>query len=286
MQIVYTVAELRAVLDNWRCSDDKIAFVPTMGDLHDGHLSLIRKAKQLANKVVVSIFVNPLQFGENEDFDSYPQLLEHDGEKLQEHNIDLLFAPTLAAMYPDGLKSLTQVAVTTIGDTLCGASRPGHFNGVATVVSKFFNMVQPDIALFGEKDYQQLLVIRKLTKDLCFPIEIIAVETCREVDGLAMSSRNRYLSESQRDLAPTLYRELRKAKKLIESGTVKDFSKLSDLVCENLSNNGFIPDYFEVRSADNLTKPDVGDDDLFIFAAAWLGKARLIDNIRVYRGEK
>lgn len=286
MQTVHTVTELRAILDNWRQSGDKIAFVPTMGDLHEGHLSLVSAAKKQADRVVVSIFVNPLQFGENEDFDSYPRSLEHDSEKLQPHEVDLLFAPAVAAIYPDGLNNQTQVSVTAVSDTLCGASRPGHFNGVATVVSKLFNMVQPDIALFGEKDYQQLLVIRKLTSDLCFPVEIVGVETCREVDGLAMSSRNRYLSESQRDVAPALYRELRKAKKLIESGTVKDFGQLSELACSSLSNSGFIPDYFEVRNASNLAKPEAEDHDLLIFAAAWLGKARLIDNIRVSRGEK
>ncbi len=283
MKTVHSVAELRDSLFLWRQSGEKIAFVPTMGDLHQGHLSLVREARQRATKVVASIFVNPLQFGPNEDFDAYPRVLEADSEKLAEEGVDLLFAPTVAEMYPNGREGVVQVHVPKVSETLCGASRPGHFSGVATVVSKLFNMVQPDVALFGEKDFQQLLVIRKLTEDLCFSIEIVGVPTCREVDGLAMSSRNSYLNDAQRDLAPALYRELRKAKKQIESGGSCDYKKLSDSACDSLRQSGFIPDYFDVRRASDLAEPTSEDKALVILAAAWLGKARLIDNIQITR---
>ncbi|VAW85884.1 Pantoate--beta-alanine ligase [hydrothermal vent metagenome] len=281
MQQLDNIKALRTLLISWRQAGDRIAFVPTMGDLHAGHLSLVREARKGAERVVVSIFVNPLQFGENEDFDHYPRGLDSDSEKLKFAGVDLLFSPTVSELYPNGQQSVTQVLVPVIGDTLCGASRPGHFSGVATVVSKLLNIVQPDNTLFGEKDFQQLLIIKKLAADLCFPSDIIGVPTCREADGLAMSSRNRYLSDTERELAPALIRELRNAKELIESNPSADFSQLTQQAANTLNNAGFITDYFEIRRATDLAKPNRDDRDLVVIAAAGLGKARLIDNLRV-----
>ena len=285
MQRIEKVKALRALLGSWRQTGDRIAFVPTMGDLHAGHLSLVREARKRAERVVVSIFVNPLQFGENEDFDHYPRALDSDSEKLNTAGIDLLFSPTVSELYPSGEQGATRVVVPIMGDTLCGASRPGHFSGVATVVSKLLNIVQPDSSLFGEKDFQQLLIIKKMAVDLCFSSDIIGVPTCREVDGLAMSSRNRYLSNTQRKLAPALIRELRSVKELIESNPSADFLQLTQQAANTLNNAGFITDYFEIRRAADLAKPNRDDRELVVIAAAWLGKARLIDNVRVNVGE-
>ncbi len=284
MQRIDNIKALRALLKSWRQAGQRIAFVPTMGDLHAGHLSLVREARKRAERVVVSIFVNPLQFGENEDFDHYPRLLDSDSEKLNTAGVDLLFSPAVTEVYPNGQQQVTKVVVPAMGEILCGASRPGHFSGVATVVSKLLNMVQPDSTLFGEKDFQQLLVIKKLAADLCFSGDIIGVPTCREADGLAMSSRNRYLSATQRDQAPVLIRELRKVKEIIESDPSTDFSQLTQQAVNTLNNAGFITDYFEIRRATDLAQPNSGDRDLLVIAAAWLGKARLIDNVRVNAG--
>ncbi len=281
MQQLDNIKALRALLKSWRQAGDRIAFVPTMGDLHAGHLSLVKEARNRAERVVVSIFVNPLQFGENEDFDHYPRVPDSDSEKLESEGVDLLFSPTVSELYPSGQQSVTRVVVPVIGDMLCGASRPGHFSGVATVVSKLLNIVQPDSTLFGEKDFQQLLIIRKMAADLCFSSDIIGVPTCREADGLAMSSRNRYLSDTERKLAPALVRELSSVKELIESNPSADFSQLTQQAANNLNNMGFVTDYFEIRRATDLAKPGCDDRDLVVVVAAWLGKARLIDNIRV-----
>ncbi|VAW89254.1 Pantoate--beta-alanine ligase [hydrothermal vent metagenome] len=213
--------------------------------------------------------------------DHYPRVLDSDSEKLKTAGVDLLFSPTVSELYPNGQQSVTRVVVPVIGDTLCGASRPGHFSGVATVVSKLLNIVQSDSTLFGEKDFQQLLIIKKLANDLCFSGDIIGVPTCREVDGLAMSSRNRYLSDTQRELAPALIRELRNVKKMIELNPSADFSQLTQQAANTLNNAGFITDYFEICRATDLAKPNRDDQDLVVIAAAWLGKARLIDNVRV-----
>lgn len=287
MHTVNSTDDLRHHINQWRQAGERIAFVPTMGDLHQGHLSLVEAAKQHADRVVVSIFVNPLQFGENEDFGSYARVLESDTHKLESVDVDLLFSPSVTEVYPNGSSEVAQISVPKISEVLCGAARPGHFDGVATVVGKLFNMVQPDVALFGEKDCQQLMVIRKLVADLCFPIKIIGVETYREIDGLAKSSRNRYLTLEQRDHAPALYRELCKAKALLESKVIKleDFKPLMEESMDRLIQSGFIPDYFEIRCANDLTEPTTCNGDLIILAAAWLGKARLIDNIRISRGE-
>ena len=281
MQRIDKIKAARLLLASWRQAGDRIAFVPTMGDLHAGHLSLVQEARKRAERVVVSIFVNPLQFGENEDFDHYPRVLDSDSEKLNSAGVDLLFSPTVSELYPNGEQNVTRVVVPIMGDTLCGVSRPGHFSGVATVVSKLLNIVQPDSSLFGEKDFQQLLIIKKMAADLCFSSDIIGVPTCREVDGLAMSSRNNYLSDTQRELAPALMRELRNVKKMIESNPSADFSQLTQQAANTLNNTGFITDYFEIRRSADLAKPNRDDQELVVIAAAWLGKARLIDNVRV-----
>lgn len=280
MQTVHTIAELRAQVATWKRAGDRVAFVPTMGNLHRGHLHLVERARELAPRVVASIFVNPTQFGPNEDFAGYPRTLDDDSHHLAGVGLDLLFAPTVAEMYPRPLEKITQVAVPELSGILCGASRPIHFQGVATVVSKLFNMVQPDVALFGEKDWQQLIVIRRLVADLDFPIEIVGVPTVRESDGLAMSSRNGYLSVEERAIAPILYATLTASAERLRAGE-RDYVRLTNDAKTQLAAAGFRPDYFEIRRAYDLQVPADGDTDLRILAAAWLGRARLIDNLAV-----
>jgi pantoate--beta-alanine ligase len=251
-----------------------------MGNLHDGHLSLIRKARERSDRVVASIFVNPLQFGEGEDFDGYPRTESRDQSLLIENGCDALFAPAVTELYPEGGMPVTIVEVPQLSNILCGAHRPGHFRGVATVVAKLFNLVEPDLAVFGEKDYQQLVVIRRMVEDLCFPVEIVPATTGREPDGLAMSSRNQYLTDNERAIAPVLFAELRKAVEALGSGKQTP-EELCRAGLAALEEAGFRPDYFEIRRASDLAQ--VGEDDLrvVIMAAAWLGRARLIDNIQV-----
>ncbi len=278
MQTLDTIAAVRQQLAAWRSAGERIAFVPTMGNLHDGHLHLVERAKRLAERVVVTVFVNPLQFGPNEDFERYPRTLAADAAKLQQVGVDLLFAPPLEQIYPAGHQAATQVEVVGVSEGLCGASRPGHFVGVATVVAKLFNIVQADVALFGEKDYQQLQVIRRLVADLCFPIEIVGVATVREADGLAMSSRNAYLSETQRALAPIIYQSLLAAAARIQAGE-RDFRRIEAAVQASLKQVGFEPDYFAIVDADSLTPAGDADLSLRLLVAAHLGKTRLIDNM-------
>jgi pantoate--beta-alanine ligase len=280
MQTVHRIAELRALLAGRRQAGERIALVPTMGNLHRGHLQLVEVAKTLADCSVASIFVNPMQFGPKEDFNSYPRTLEEDSRQLTAVGLDLLFAPPVAEVYPQGLDNITRVEVPELSHILCGASRPVHFAGVATVVSKLFNMVQPDVALFGEKDWQQLLVIRRLTADLNFPVEVVGVPTVREADGLAMSSRNGYLSAAERAVAPALYATLQAAAARLQTGEW-DYAAIQRDACATLEQAGFRPDYFEIRRADDLAPPAGQDTGLRILAAAWLGKARLIDNCPV-----
>lgn len=282
MLILKTIEEVRAALGSWRRQGETIGFVPTMGDLHAGHLSLVEEARRHAGRVVVSIFVNPLQFGANEDFAAYPRMLEDDSARLREHRVDALFAPEDVEIYPRGREAVTQVTVPGVTEMLCGASRPGHFAGVATVVAKLFNIVQPDHAFFGEKDYQQLLVIRRMVEDLCFPVTVHAVATRREADGVAMSSRNRYLTPQQRAQAPALYQALLEAKRRIDAGET-DLPAIEAAGRKSLEKAGFEPDYLEVRRAQDLQRPGAEDRDLIILAAARLGKARLIDNLRAGR---
>jgi len=276
---VETIAAARAQVHEWRTAGARIAFVATMGNLHDGHLSLVRAARSLADRVVASIFVNPLQFGPTEDFGAYPRTLEDDQAALETSSCDLLFAPSAAEMYPDGQPS-TRLTVGLLGSVLCGAHRVGHFDGMATVVAKLLNIVQPDFAVFGQKDFQQLAVIRRFVADLNLPVSIVGVPTVRENDGLAMSSRNRYLGELERKKAPLLYATLLHIGEQILNGT-RDYEKLCRDAKEHLSASGFGPDYVEVRDSSDLSQPDETAEMLVILAAATLGRARLIDNIQV-----
>jgi pantoate--beta-alanine ligase len=280
MITVETVADLRRSVAGWRAAGQRVALVPTMGNLHEGHLDLVRKARTLADRVVVTIFVNPLQFGQGEDFASYPRTLINDSDKLSGVKADLLFTPTVDEMYHRPQELQTKVEVPGLSALFCGASRAGHFIGVATVVCKLFNMAQPDIALFGEKDYQQLLVIRQMVEDLALPVEIQGLPTVREVDGLARSSRNGYLTDSERTIAPALYRQLQHTLTALKRGQ-SDFPALEQQAMANLESEGFRPDYYAIRRAENLAEPSRDDKSLVILAAAYLGKARLIDNIQV-----
>lgn len=278
LQRAVEVGDLRRVIAGWRTSGERIGFVPTMGNLHAGHLDLVAEARRRADRCVVSIFVNPMQFGQGEDYDAYPRTLQADEEKLQAAGADLLFAPAVKTVYPAGAERQTRVEVPGISDILCGASRAGHFVGVATVVCKLFNMVQPDLAVFGEKDYQQLMVIRRMAADLAIPVEIVGKATVREADGLAMSSRNGYLSPEQRRVAPGLYRTLQAAASAIEGGE-RDFAGLERNALKSLQSLGFRPDYFSIRQALDLAAPGPDDAPLVILAAAYLGSTRLIDNL-------
>jgi pantoate--beta-alanine ligase len=280
MITVSTIEELRRKLQAWRTNGERIALVPTMGNLHPGHLHLVQEARRLADRVVVTIFVNPLQFGEGEDFESYPRTLEQDQGQLTASGADLLFSPAVSEVYSHPQREQTLVEVPGLSGILCGASRPGHFAGVATVVCKLFNMVQPDLGVFGEKDFQQLLVIRRMTEDLCMPVEIIGVETQREADGLALSSRNGYLSTEERARAPQLYRVLQETAEAVREGAT-DYAALEAKAKDKLTEYGFRPDYFTVRRSRDLALPSAEEEELVIVAAAHLGKARLIDNLRV-----
>lgn len=279
MESVTRIHTLRERVAAWRLQHRKIALVPTMGNLHKGHLSLIAQAQQHAPRVIVSVFVNPLQFGPSEDFDQYPRTLEHDTEMLQKASTDLLFHPSTFEIYPVGHERSTLVDVPELSGILCGAFRPGHFTGVATVVNKLFNIVQPDVAVFGEKDYQQLTIIRRMVADLCLPIEIVGVPTLRDHDGLAMSSRNRYLTPEERSRAGQLYEMLKNARRRIESGE-RDFDSIQKEGMRTLEAARFMPEYVAVRQANDLQPPREASRDLVVLAAARLGKARLIDNIK------
>lgn len=281
MQIEDSLSGLRAQLKIWRQQHQTIAFVPTMGNLHDGHLSLLKKARTLADKVVVSIFVNPLQFDDANDLAHYPRTLKNDINKLTGAGCDLLFTPDNKVMYPTGLDFHSFVHVPGMDDKLCGLERPGHFDGVATVVSKLFNMVQPDVAVFGEKDYQQLLLIRKLVADFNLPVKIVAAPTCREADGLAMSSRNQRLNVTQRQLAIMLNQQLTLIKQQLEQGN-HDSQTLCDETIATLAEAGFTVDYLEIRRAEDLMLADISKDrKLRVLVAARLGEVRLIDNMAV-----
>ena len=264
-------------LADWRHHDDHVALVPTMGNLHAGHLSLVDLAREHAERVVVSIFVNPTQFGVDEDFDDYPRTLDRDTRRLKRPGADIIFAPNIETMYPFGLEDATTILVPRITENFCGRSRPGHFDGVTTVVARLFALVQPDVAVFGQKDYQQQLVIRHMSADLNLPISIITGETVREDDGLAMSSRNQYLSDTERATAPKLYRELSRIGTELQSGR-RDFESLEQQATKRLTKAGFEVDYFAIRRAQNLEVPDRDCDELVVLTAAHLGKARLIDN--------
>ncbi|MGD9000455.1 MAG: pantoate--beta-alanine ligase [Granulosicoccaceae bacterium] len=281
MLTVTDTDSLRSYIHAWREAGERVAFVPTMGNLHEGHLQLVDAARSQASRVVVSIFVNPAQFGPNEDFAAYPRTPEQDSELLAARRADLLYMPGVDSMYPGGEGAMTRVeppeALTNI---LCGASRPGHFSGVATVVTKLLNQVQPDVAVFGEKDFQQLLVIRRVVADLDLPVAIVGVPTVREADGLAMSSRNRYLDSDERVQAAQLSAILREMAGRLQQGE-RDFAALEAAAAAQLRRAGFVPDYVSIRCATDLTTPGRGDTALVILAAARLGEARLIDNLQL-----
>ncbi len=278
MFTVRTIHSLRDHLHPWRRTGERIALVPTMGNLHSGHLALVRRAGEIADRVVVSIFVNPTQFGVGEDYSTYPRTLDEDIRLLLGENTDLLFTPDVGLLYPDGTDQGTWVEVPGLSGILCGRSRPSHFRGVTTVVAKLFNCIQPDVALFGEKDYQQLQIIRKMTRDLCIPVEIVGVPTVRESDGLALSSRNSYLTLAQRRIAPQLYRILQRCREQITTGEY-DFEAVASEARRELQAVGFRPDYVEIRCANSLAPPTPDEEQLVVLAAAYLGRTRLIDNI-------
>jgi pantoate--beta-alanine ligase len=279
MRLVRTVAELRAALADARDT----AFVPTMGNLHAGHVSLVEQAKQHGQPVVVSLFVNPLQFGAGEDFERYPRTLDADCEKLAAAGCDIAFAPTTDEVYPVPQGFTVQVPGTLAGD-LCGAFRPGHFDGVATVVLKLFNLVRPRVAVFGRKDFQQLFVIRELVRQFNLPIGVLAGETLREPDGLALSSRNGYLSPGERRQAPQLYRALAAAQDAIRSGE-RDYAALAATARRHLGMAGWRVDYVAVRDADTLGTAGPDSTRVAVLGAAWLGATRLIDNLDFGLGE-
>ncbi len=273
-------AQLQSALRGFRHNGQTVAFVPTMGNLHEGHLALVRKARQICDVVVVSIFVNPLQFGPNEDLDAYPRTLAADKEKLFSEGTQVLYSPDVYDIYPEGMHAQTIVHVPELGDTLCGSSRPGHFDGVTTVVSKLFNIVQPDVAVFGEKDFQQLSIIRKMVRDLCLPIDIIGVSTCRDEDGLAKSSRNGYLTFEQRRIAPVLNQTLNCCREAIACG-FDNFLQLESHARMKLLQAGFEPDYFTICDARTLRPVTEDTEEVAILAAARLGATRLIDNVKL-----
>lgn len=278
MNTVKTVRELRAAVARARSEGKRVALVPTMGNLHAGHAALVAKAGQRADFVVASIFVNPLQFGPGEDLDKYPRTLAADQAKLLEAGCHLLFAPGVEEIYPDGMDGMSKVSVPGVSEGLCGGSRPGHFDGVATVVCKLFNMVQPDMALFGEKDFQQLAVIRKMVRDLNIPVQIFGEPTVRAEDGLALSSRNGYLSAEQRAAAPVIQRTLRQIAEQLRSGS-SDFAALLQEGRQQIEAAGLRVDYLEVREALGLHPASATDKHLVVLAAAFLGSTRLIDNL-------
>lgn len=277
MKTETTIQGLAASLNPARAARKIIGFVPTMGNLHEGHLTLVREAKKLCDVVVVSIFVNPTQFGPGEDFDNYPRTLEQDSRLLADVGCDIIFAPSVEQMYGTQPR-LTNISVSQITDALCGSSRPGHFDGVALVVTKLFNIVQPNYAFFGQKDYQQLAVIRQFVQDLNIPLEVIGVPIVRAADGLALSSRNGYLSAEHRQIAPVIYQSLKQAEQQLRQG--KDLQQVVEDIKTQLTDNGFVVDYVEARQT-NLLPAAQFDRDIVLFVAAKLGATRLIDNLEV-----
>jgi pantoate--beta-alanine ligase len=280
MDTVTTIAAVREHVRRWRSEGKRAAFVPTMGNLHAGHVSLIETARRHGDRFVASIFVNPMQFGPNEDFAHYPRTPTQDARMLADAGCDLMFMPDVVEIYPNGSERATRVEVPGLSSILDGEFRPGHFEGVATVVAKLFHIVEPDVAVFGEKDFQQLAVIRRMVADLCMPISIIAAPTVREPDGLAMSSRNQYLTDEERRTAPLIHQTLLGAVERLRAGD-KDFAAIEGTGVAALERAGFRPDYFAVRRADDLTSPDATTKHLVVLTAARLGRARLIDNLQV-----
>jgi len=282
METVVTIEAVRAHVRVWRSKGQRIGFVPTMGNLHAGHLSLLAAARYRADRVIASVFVNPLQFGPQEDFARYPRTPVEDARLLAEAQCDLLFAPGVSEIYPDGGTQPTLVSVRGLSEILCGQFRPGHFDGVVTVVAKLFGIVAPDVAIFGEKDYQQYLLIRRMTLDLALPVEVIGAPTVRANDGLALSSRNRYLTPAERARAPAIYQALRAAVGRIDAGD-RDYEGIERAGREALERAQMAPDYFSIRNAADLSVP-AEVSDLIVLTAARLGRSRLIDNLPARRG--
>lgn len=283
MQIFHHIQSLREALSNHSRQGRSVGFVPTMGNLHQGHLELIALAKSQADIVVASIFVNRLQFGLNEDWDKYPRTLPEDCEKLRDVQCDYLFCPEESEMYPNGMDQQARVIVPTMANILCGASRPGHFEGVTTVVTKLFNIVQPDLAVFGLKDYQQLAIIRRMVQDLCVPIRLVEGPIVREQDGLAMSSRNRYITPQERPRAIQLYRSLNWVREQIEAGE-RDFLSLEHLARTQIQQAGFRPDYVSVCESQTLNPAAHDDREITVLGAMYCQGARLIDNVSMALG--
>ncbi len=279
MRIVRRNEDLHATVDAWLHAGRRIALVPTMGNLHAGHHSLVALARRHADVVVASVFVNPTQFGPHEDFSRYPRTPEADAEGLAAHGCDLLYLPGVDELYPYGAERGVRVSVPDVTDTLEGAIRPGHFDGVATVVAKLFNLTRPHVAVFGQKDYQQLLVIRRLVRDMGYPIEIVAAPILREANGLAMSSRNQYLDASQRERAAAIQRTLSWMAGRLREAPEESRERIEAEAMQQLRESGFEPDYAAVRRADDLGIPDPDDRDLVLLIAAKMGATRLIDNI-------
>ena len=280
MNIIKTVTGARALVDEVRAENNRIAFVPTMGHLHEGHLSLVRKARELADFVIVSIYLNSMQFGPNEDLDGYPRTFEDDIAKLTEEKVTAVFAPTESTMYPAGNEGHTRVSVDALDGMHCGISRPQFFTGIATVVAKLLNIIRPDIAVFGEKDFQQLCIIKKMVQDMMFAIEIVGVPTVRMKNGLALSSRNTYLSEQEQIQASQLYKLITGTMEQILSGQ-HNYSLLSREGLEAMASVGLKPDYFNIVSQGTLKAPAPDEKSLVILAACWLNNTRLIDNIKI-----
>jgi pantoate--beta-alanine ligase len=279
---VTTIAAVREQVRRWHRDGLRVAFVPTMGNLHAGHVSLIEAARRHGERFVASIFVNPMQFGPNEDFAHYPRTPREDERMLADAGCSLMFMPDVAEIYPHGAERATRVEVPGLSRILCGEFRPGHFEGVATVVAKLFHIVEPDVAIFGEKDFQQLTVIRRMVADLCMAVEIIGAPTVRDGDGLAMSSRNQYLTPAERALAPRIYASLQAAAGRLRAPAA-DFSAIEHEGFAALRDAGFRPDYFAVRQAADLAPPSPAARELVVLTAARLGKARLIDNVQISR---
>jgi pantoate--beta-alanine ligase len=281
METVTTIAHVRERVRSWRAAGQRVAFVPTMGNLHAGHMSLIEAARQHGDRFVASIFVNPMQFGPNEDYAHYPRTPRDDEQRLAAAGCDLMFMPDVLEIYPNGPENAARVEVPLLSQVLDGEFRPGHFQGVATVVTKLLNIVEPDAAIFGEKDFQQLTVIRRMVADLCMSVTIIGAATVRESDGLAMSSRNQYLTVAERQVAPALHRALQQARARLAAGGYDRDVETEGIAALNAA--GFRPDYFAVRDARDLQPATPACRELVVLVAARLGKARLIDNLRVTR---
>lgn len=279
MQTVTTIAAVRREVAQWHAAGERVVFVPTMGNLHAGHVSLIEAARHHGKRFISSIFVNPMQFGPNEDFAHYPRTPTQDAKMLAEAGCDLMFMPEVGEIYPNGSEQATRIDVPGISSILCGQFRPGHFEGVATVVAKLFNIVDPDVAIFGEKDFQQLTIIRRMVADLCLRVEIVGAPTVREADGLAMSSRNQYLDPGERKLAPAIYRQLQQAVSALRAGS-RDFPAIESAGRAALDGLGFRTDYFSVRDASTLAPASPETRRFVVLTASRLGKARLIDNLQ------